>query len=165
MAEQKKQLRLRPKAAFSLMLAGLAGLFLIAVSGFVPNDVHVEQKSVEEEWQVYEQQLETRLEALLGQVDGAGETIVMITLESSAENIYACDLQQNESEQTQEHILLETDSGQQALTQQVYLPQIQGVAVVCQGADDVRVNARLTELITAVLGITANRISIAKMAQ
>ena len=43
------------------------------------------------------------------------------------------------------------------------LPTVQGVAVLCQGGDDVVVQARVTEAVSVLLGITTNRISVAKM--
>ena len=39
------------------------------------------------------------------------------------------------------------------------------VAVLCDGGDNVRVRARLTELITAIYGIGSNRVSIVKLKQ
>ena len=41
--------------------------------------------------------------------------------------------------------------------------EVFSVAVICEGADDVSVRARLTELITSLYGIGANRVSIVKL--
>ena len=38
----------------------------------------------------YREQLETQLTELIEQLDGAGKTVVMVTLESGEETIYAC---------------------------------------------------------------------------
>ena len=42
----------------------------------------------------------------------------------------------------------------------VYLPKVQGVAVLCEGGGDVRVAARITELVRALLDLSANRICV-----
>lgn len=42
--------------------------------------------------------------------------------------------------------------------------EVYAVAVVCRGADSPRVRERLTELITSIYGIGANRVSIQQMA-
>ena len=41
----------------------------------------------------YREQLETQLKELIEQLDGAGKTVVMVTLESGEETIYAVDTQ------------------------------------------------------------------------
>ena len=41
--------------------------------------------------------------------------------------------------------------------------RVYSVAVVCEGADDIRVRAGLTELITKLYGIGANRVGIIKL--
>ena len=47
-----------------------------------------------------------------------------------------------------------------ALAQTVYYPQVCGVAVVCDGGGDVRVAARITELVRALLDISSTRICV-----
>ena len=54
-------------------------------------------------------------------------------------------------------MLLENGS---ALEETIYLPQIRGVAVLCEGGGDVRVAARITQLIGALLDIPSNRICV-----
>jgi hypothetical protein len=41
--------------------------------------------------------------------------------------------------------------------------RVYSIAVVCEGADSIRVRADLTELLTSHFGIGANRVSIVKM--
>ena len=60
-----------------------------------------------------------------------------------------------QSQQT--HVLLEDGS---ALTETVCLPQVCGVAVLCEGGGDIRVAARITELVSALLDLPSNRICV-----
>ena len=105
----------------------------------------------------YRTQLEQRLETLVSQMSGAGKTTVMVTLETGEESVYAVDTQSGELQTQNTHVLLDDGS---ALTETVYLPQVQGVAVLCEGGGDVRVAARITEMIGALLDLPSNRICV-----
>ena len=105
----------------------------------------------------YRTQLETQLQTVIEQVSGAGKTTVMITLESGEETVYATDTQSGQTQSQETHVLLEDGT---ALEETVYTPRILGVAVVCEGGGDVRVAARITELVRALLDLPSNRICV-----
>ena len=106
---------------------------------------------------VYRQQLEQQLSDLIAQVEGTGKTTVMITLESGEETIYALDTLSGQTQEQQTHVLLDDGT---ALAQTVCTPRVCGVAVVCEGGGDVRVAARITELVGALLDVPSNRICV-----
>ena len=105
----------------------------------------------------YRAGLEQQLAGLIAQVEGAGETTVMVTLESGEERIYATDTQTGTEQSRQTHVLLEDGT---ALEETTYLPTVCGVAVVCDGGGDVGVEARITALVSALLDVPANRICV-----
>lgn len=107
----------------------------------------------------YREQLEEQLQELIEQIDGAGTTTVMITLESGEETVYATDTQSGQTQSQETHVLLEDGT---ALAQTIYLPQVCGAAVVCDGGGDIRVAAQITELVRALLDLSANRIVVAQ---
>ena len=88
-----------------------------------------------------------------------------VTLDASAETVYALDeTDGGENGQRQlEHILVDTREGQDALVEMTWEPVIRGIAVVCEGADDVTVNAQITQAVSVLTGVSTNRISISKM--
>ena len=88
---------------------------------------------------------------------GAGKTTVMVTLETGEESVYALDTQSGDLQSQNTHVLLDDGS---ALTETVCQPQIRGVAVLCDGGGDVRVAARITELLTSLLDLPSNRICV-----
>ena len=98
----------------------------------------------------YQTQLEQQLEELIGQLQGAGHTTVMVTLSTGEETVYAVDTQET-------HVLLQDGS---ALAETTYLPQVCGVVVLCEGGGDVRVAARITELLHSLLDLPTNRICV-----
>jgi stage III sporulation protein AG len=110
----------------------------------------------------YQTQLENRLCELIGQMEGAGHVAVMVTLENGEETLYALDTQSGQTQSQQTHVLLEDGS---ALTQTVYLPQVRGVAVVCDGGGDIHVAVRITEMLSALLDVPTNRICVEKRSE
>ena len=58
---------------------------------------------------------------------------------------------------------LEDNAAVDALVEMTWEPVIRGIAVVCEGADDVTVNAQITQAVSVLTGVSTNRISISKM--
>ena len=96
-------------------------------------------------------------------------------MESGPETVYAQNQQsqtstreetdgslQKESSFQNEHILLDNNSGKQALVEEQLTPEIKGAAVVCSGGDDIEVIERITELVSVVLDLPSNRICVTK---
>lgn len=140
------------------VLIGGAAMLLLLLSELLPAKAEPAAASTApQEAAAYQNSLEDRLETLISQMDGAGKTTVMLTLETGEETIYALDTQSGQMQEQQTHVLLEDGS---ALAETVYQPQIRGVAVLCDGGGDVRVAARITEMVGALLDLPANRICV-----
>ena len=144
-----------------LILAGLLGLGLISLSDSTGRTSGAAQEpTASAQIEAYEAQMERRLTELIERMDGAGQAQVMVTFEATGETVYALDERISQDGSTQsEHVL----AGGQPVTREMLLPTVQGVAVLCQGGDDVVVQARVTEAVSVLLVITTNRISVAKM--
>ena len=167
----------------ALFIIGITGIMLIFLSDilFAPKKETQEQPqattlSSQVQAQSYVQDLEKRLTEMIISIEGAGEATVMITLDSVGETVYA----QDEKTQTQaemnadgstnqenlfenQHTIIDAKDGKQPLVEAQLLPEIKGVAVLCQGADDISVVARITDLVSVVLGLSTNRICVTKM--
>ena len=161
-----------------LFLVGIAGIILIGLSEiFSGGSEKSVQSSATETYSesAYREKMEQQLAEILSQVEGAGEVKVMLTLESGPETVYAQNQQsqtstreetdgslQKESSFPNEHILLDNNSGKQALVEEQLTPEIKGAAVVCSGGDDIEVIERITELVSVVLDLPSNRICVTK---
>lgn len=154
LADEKQRVNL-------LVLMGLAGLVLLAFSAWLPADDAAQPApaAVQETAADYAAQLESRLTALIRRVDGAGNTAVMVTLESGSESVYATDTDRDGGST---HVLL--GSGADGLVETVQTPRVLGVAVVCEGGGTAAVQNRVTALVEALTGVGANHITVAKMA-
>lgn len=153
-----------------IVIAGIAGMVLIALSEWLP-DPQTEAVTEQEEPAAstvsdYEADLEQRLEALICQVDGAGAARVMVTLSTSEYIVYATDSETHaDGSSRQEHLLLDEAAAEPALVETTRTPEIQGVAVLCTGAESPDVQAKVTQIVQVLTGIGANRITVERMAQ
>lgn len=101
LADEQKRVKL-------LVLMGLAGLALLAVSAWLPAESTAPPAVQGESTADYAAQLEQRLTALISRVEGAGKTVVMVTLESGSESVYATD---TDSDGSSTHVLLGSGQG------------------------------------------------------
>lgn len=150
--------KLKQNRAALAAVIGVLAMALILLSELFPQKSEVPAASgSDQNAAAYQAQLEQRLEKLISQMDGAGKTAVMVTLETGEESIYAVDTQSGEMQSQNTHVLLNDGS---ALTETIYQPQIRGVAVLCDGGGDIHVAARITEMVGALLDLPSNRICV-----
>lgn len=163
------------------LLIGLAGICLIVLSDILwgtgpsggENGPPVQETAAQtQQPSDAEQALEERLAGMIGSVQGAGRVRVMVTLENAGETVYATD----EKSDTQasgtadrrtsyenEHVFFDAQEGRQPLVETRLEPEVKGVAVVCEGGDDVTVIRRVTDLVSVVLRLPSNRVCVIKM--
>ena len=162
-----------------LFVIGLAGILLIGLSevfGSGGKKAPAAPASASAGIQEREKALEQRLETMLASVQGVGRVRVMITLEGEGETVYAQDEQSDETSQESAdgsvqsksarqsaHILYESSDGKQPLVETRIEPEVQGVAVTCEGGGDISVIKRVTELVSVVLDVPTNRVCVTKM--
>lgn len=116
-----KDLAQKEKRARLAVLLGAAAMLLILLSElFTPSEKTAATSAAPADDNVYRQQLEQQLSGLIAQVEGAGKTTVMITLESGEETIYALDTLSGQTQEQQTHVLLDDGT---ALAQTVCTPQ------------------------------------------
>lgn len=125
----------------------------------------------------YQQKLETRLEAVLSQIEGVGKVEVMITLQASSREVIEKDLstqqdyvRETEGDTQTNHVTKEEntvyresgDGSTPYVVQEIY-PEVEGVLVVAEGGDDSYVNLTIVDAIQALFGIDVHKIKIVKM--
>ena len=166
----------------ALVLAGgLIGLLLLCITSLPgggksnTGSQNPASESIRVDLTDYEQQLERRLGEIIGAIAGAGETKVMLTLDCGSEPIYAtqgktdqkssygADTGEESLSASKEYVIIGTGSGAQGLVLKMLEPQVRGVAVICQGGDDLLVRQAIVEAVTAVLGVGSNKVSVARM--
>lgn len=116
--------------------------------------------------------LENKLEKVLSNINGAGDVSVMVTVDSSAELIIATSKEEkttsssssnSESSNTTtvETPILITENGVTSpLVLQEIMPDVLGVIVVAQGANDAKIRLELLKAVQSVLNIEISCIEI-----
>lgn len=141
-----------------LLLLAAAGVLLLFFGGSTGGSGKqtAAAPSAEEEsarTDAYRAALEEELSALCAQVAGVGQVHVTVTLERGARAVYAQDRTATGSE---EYVLRNGEG----LLLCHETPAVRGVAVVCTGGADPAVEERLSDLLSALLGIGRNRIAV-----
>ena len=119
----------------------------------------------------YERQMEQRLEEIIGQMDGVGMVDVMITLEDKGERVVAQDVnRRTDTTEQQEEVRRETSteestvfSGEVPYETKVKAPEIRGICIVAQGAENSETKVKIYEAVQALFSIEAHKISIVEM--
>ena len=103
-----KDLAQKENRARLAVLLGAAAMLLILLSELLtPSGKTAAASAAPADDNVYRQQLEQQLSDLITQVEGAGKTTVMVTLESGEETIYALDTLSGQTQEQQTHVLLD----------------------------------------------------------
>ncbi len=117
---------------------------------------------------------EEKIANLLSKIEGAGQVEVVLTLKSSTEQELAIDeeRQYSRSEESGTYeesisssiVLASTGSGTDApVTIKYIYPEYMGALVVSEGADSAAVQLQLVQAISALTGLSSDKITIAKM--
>ena len=128
---------------------------------------------------VYAAALEKRLKHVLGQMEGVGETEVMITLSDSGETIVEKDQKEQKNrieesdagggtrttdQETEETtVYVENGSEKHPYVTKEVLPKVEGVLVVAEGGDDPRVISDISDTVMALFRVEAHKIKVVKM--
>ena len=126
----------------------------------------------------YATKMEDRLEALLSGVDGVGKVRAAVTLMNTGENILYTEndssIQKIEESDGSggnrtsddsyvNQSVVFSDGGKTPFVVDSHMPKVQGVVIVAEGADNVRIVSEITDAVNALLGIPVNRIKVLKM--
>ena len=149
-----------------LFWLGLTGVLLIALSECTPGETGVETDTVMVTAGQVESALETRITQLLSSVEGVGDCRTMVTLESSAQAVYAADTRMSVSgdgESAESTFLrVETASGPVGLRLAEIQPTVKGVVVVCDGGGNETVSRRVMQVVTTAFHISERRVCVVK---
>ena len=108
-----------------------------------------------------------QLKKILEEIQGVGKVEVMLSISAGQKTIYQVDENISSGENGTIHketvIVTGTDRAQTGLIQQVIEPTYLGAIVVCQGADKATVKLAVTEAVSKITGLGADRITVLKM--
>lgn len=170
-----KQLAASENKTRFIMVIGIAGIVLIALSGIGSGSKSSKQKedsAVQKvdmsETEQFKEKIKCELEDILKKIDGVGECSVMLSVEGTSEYVYAENIDRTQDTDSNgssdkfsnETVIIDGDGGRQALVKKVIRPNINGVVVVCGGGGDITVKERVIKAVSAALGLSYGRICV-----
>lgn len=180
-----KKISLKDLGPEKIILIAIAGIILLVTnfSEWKNSSSKVkekEEKSVQTgQNDAYVEALENKLVHILENVDGVGRAEVMITLKSSKESVLNKDISEdaqteeekggetqkiNRSQKKEEETILSDRSGNSApYVVKELEPEISGIVISCEGAENKVVAASVSEAAQVLFGISANHIKVLKM--
>ncbi len=165
-----------------IVVLAFTGIFMIFLSNFSSRQKSSTVKSLDSKVnsQQYSEQLSHSLENILSNINGAGDSKVLVTLENGAETVYAAEEKKNkeasedkengettrrkESDDCEKKYITVRDSEgtEHALAITEIEPKIKGVIVVCPGGEEPVVQQRITNAVTTALSIPSNKVCVTK---
>ena len=137
-----------------ILICAVTGIILIAAS-YIWDEQAEPAESVSDAGTLLSadtRTLEQRLSEMVSRIDGAGRSCVMVTMDSTREAVYAQDLRETEDTSSssesgrttesgnisreQTHILMDKGSGEEPLVEKQIEPQVRGVMILCEGAEN-----------------------------
>ncbi len=184
--KERRKITLKDFGVEKILLIAIAGVILLVTNvsewraRAAPDETTETQNiAAVSENEAYIESLENKLVHILENVDGVGQVEVMITLQASRESVLnkddteeleteteTSDGTQNErqSSRSENETVLSDENGESApYVIKELEPEIAGVVIACEGADNNTVAASVTEAAQVLFGISVNRIKVLKM--
>ena len=159
----RKALELFGKYKYVLLVLLVGVLLLLFPSGEKEEgktNAILTQESVS---QFSREALEEKLKRTLSQVEGAGEVYVILTLKEGPKQVLAQEGSATETTRETAPVLASRGGGiQEPVTVQEMGPSYLGALGVAQGAGDPSVKLALTQAVSALTGLGADKISVCK---
>ncbi len=164
------------KSPKMLILLGMVGLGLVLISSLLSSDDNsakvAEQKGVTVE--EYRCSLQSEVERIVADITGDSSPTVVITLESGIRYSYADTTASDYSNtssashssqsgnSSHSYITVRSpEGGEEALLITELMPEIRGVAIICNGGDNQATAEKIEGAVKSALGITSKRVYIA----
>ena len=165
--EQLKSKLLNPDSRLKLLLIiGVLSIALILLSEVKPNNNKANYEE-NNDYLSYVSQLEEKTERVLSSIDGAGKCIVMLTISDTAESVYAKNTDESGGNgnysTSSEYVLYDGADGDAPVLVKQNYPRIQGIVVVCQGADNKLVRESVISSVSALYDLPTNKITVTKI--
>ena len=130
-----------------------------------------DKKEVGNDLYDYTENIEERLEKIIGKIDGVGKTSVMVTFESSFESVFAnnaklvesgISVNGNESKNTEKELVLTQgkSGGEEPVLLKELCPRVKGVFIVCEGGDKPTTVEKIKRAVSALFGISETKICV-----
>ncbi len=160
----------KDKKTLMILIIGFIGIFLVMISE-TGNEKDADEQYLSDSHNIHsESELAVEVEKFIETIEGAGKVKVMLTYKSYEETVYAYDKDENtdikgERDFASQYIILDSGEKEDGLKLKIILPEVKGVAVVCQGGENPVIKEQIISALSALFDISSNKISVASMAK
>lgn len=162
-----------PRMLITLGICGIALLLFSSLLGSSDKETLKNNTDTAKQTEEYRLNLEESILKIVKSISGDKKATVVITLENSIKYSYADSLNttssnssgsntKNESSSSSKTYLTVRgdDGGENPLIITEIMPEVRGVAIVCEGGDDSQLAEKIKNAVTAALNITSKRVYI-----
>lgn len=125
----------------------------------------------------YIEELELKIKTMVEHIEDAGKATVILSCKDGEENIYATENEENTKDYTYSEngkkeinkdskekiiILKEKGGGETPLIVKKIPPEITGAVIICEGADNKKVERMIIEAVSVALNMKTNNITVLK---
>ena len=158
------------KVLYAVVGIGIALTLLLFFGSFTGSSPPAQQSPAQQTAAELEKELEQRLEQILSQINGVESPRVMVTLDTSAQRVFAEETKSSadsstnsagssQSTDSQSAVVL-VGSAKEALEKSTIMPRVRGVCVVCGGASSPLIREKVVSAVSGVLDIGASHIYV-----
>ena len=146
---------IKNKKGVILLVFGLVIGIILVMSDIKPNKNTTTQNT--QNTDNYIENTELKLENLINEINGVSDTKVMINLKGGNGVAYI------DSTSSKDGIPVIVDN--RVVYAKEYLPEIEGVAIVCKGGNNAIIKEKITELVCSVLGLYSTHVYVTEWAE
>lgn len=158
------------KVLCAVVGAGVVLIILLFFGSFSDSGPPAQQTQDQKTAAELESDLEKRLEDILSQINGVDSPRVMITLDTTAERVFAEETKSSADSSTNsagsaeksdsESSVVLVGSAKEALEKSTVMPRVRGVCVVCGGASNPLIKEKVVNAVSGVLDLGASHIYV-----
>ncbi len=166
-----------------ILIIGFLGILLIFLSNFLETDRNKNKETeqviptAENLVESYQSKLQSDLCDIVSNIDGVGNVRILITMESTVEDVYAVEKSVSEQSQSNSeeskvseandyseddtYVKVKNDDGSESLVMlKQVMPKIRGVLVVCEGGENSTIKEKVTQAVSGVLNISSSKVYV-----
>lgn len=165
-----------------VVVIGLVGIILIFISNYIDLSPENQKTEIEEicsqpTVDLYKENLESELTEIVSNISGAGNVKILITMDSTTEDVYAVERSLDEQSQSMSdeskesaaneysesdtYVKIKNKDGSETLIKvKQVMPKIRGVLIVCDGGGDSSVKENITRAVSGVLNISSGKVYV-----
>ncbi len=153
-----------------ILLVAIVGVTLLLIRPGGSDVVSTVEQTVSEGFDLDE--FEAELSTILSKTAGVGKVRVMLTLNSTMETVYANERRMtlretetttDETIESEPSVISGGSKGSTAMVIRENYPDFRGAVVICEGGDNATVRLSVIEAVSALTGISTDRITVMKM--